>query len=182
MITSVIIFSLLALLLGLVLGYAAIIFKVDGNPVVDRINAVLPQTQCGQCGYPGCKPYAEAISKGEALINQCPPGGQEGVDALASLLGYETIPLSTEHGMEKSERVARIDENLCIGCTLCIKACPVDAIVGAPKVMTTVIARECTGCELCLPACPVDCIDMLEVAESAEDFILPMAHKKELHA
>jgi electron transport complex protein RnfB len=164
-------FSLLALCLlfasfGLLLGYAAVRFRVDGHPLAERIDALLPQTQCGQCRYPGCRPYAEAIAKGEADINRCPPGGDEGVKALADLLGLEPKPLDAQHATEKSERVARIDERLCIGCTLCIQACPVDAILGAPKFMHTVIASECTGCELCIAPCPVDCITMMPVEES----------------
>ena len=168
---SILIFSLLSLGLGLILGYAAIEFKVVGNPLVDQIDSILPQTQCGQCNYPGCRPYAEAIAKGEAPINQCPPGGQEGVDALAALLNVDTLPLNEEHGETKPQRVAIIDEAVCIGCTLCIQACPVDAIVGASKVMTTVIAKECTGCDLCLPVCPVDCIDMVEVTPNFDSFV-----------
>ena len=150
----------IALVLGAVLGFASIKFKVEGDPLVEKIDAILPQTQCGQCGYPGCKPYAEAIAKGEAEINQCPPGGEEGIRKLADLLGREFKPLSEEHGVEKPKSVAVIDENTCIGCTLCIQACPVDAIVGASKLMHVVIDPLCTGCELCVPACPVDCIVM----------------------
>ena len=171
LIDSVVIFSLLALTLGLILGYAAIRFKVEGNPLVDQIDAILPQTQCGQCNYPGCRPYAEAIASGEAPINQCPPGGQEGVDALAELLDVETLSLNEEHGQTKPEHVVTIDEQLCIGCTLCIQACPVDAIVGASKVMTTVIAKECTGCDLCIPVCPVDCIYIREIKPTLSSYI-----------
>lgn len=171
MITSILVFASLAFLLGAILKYSSIIFKVKGNPLVDKIEAILPQTQCGQCGYAGCRPYAEAIAKGEALINQCPPGGQEGVDSLADLLGVETLDLSADFGKEKPKRVAFIREAECIGCTLCIQACPVDAIVGAAKLMTTVIASECTGCDLCVPLCPVDCIDMLEVNPDAKDYL-----------
>jgi electron transport complex protein RnfB len=131
---------------------------------VEKIDAILPQTQCGQCGYPGCKPYAEAISKGDADINRCPPGGEEGVKRLAELLGVEPKPLG--EGLEhKPKSVAVIDEALCIGCTLCIQACPVDAIVGAAKQMHTVVADECTGCELCIQPCPVDCIRMEVIHE-----------------
>ncbi|WP_428086331.1 electron transport complex subunit RsxB [Candidatus Thioglobus sp.] len=162
MIESVVIFSALTLLLGSILGYAAIRFKVKGNPLVDQIDAILPQTQCGQCDYPGCRPYAQALAKGEAQINQCPPGGQEGADALAELLDVEMLDLNAEHGETKAHHVVYVDEKLCIGCTLCIQACPVDAFVGASKVMTTVIARECTGCDLCIPVCPVDCIYIRE--------------------
>ncbi len=129
-------------------------------PMVERIDALLPQTQCGQCDYPGCRPYAEAIVAGEADINQCPPGGDAGIRALARLLGRSPKPLDTSHGEHKEKAVARIDESVCIGCTLCIQACPVDAILGAAKLMHTVIEDECTGCELCLPPCPVDCIRM----------------------
>ncbi|SFV67863.1 Electron transport complex protein RnfB [hydrothermal vent metagenome] len=161
--TAIIVFTILSFILGIVLVFSAKYFKVDGNPMVDKINAILPQTQCGQCNYPGCKPYAEAIANEEAPINQCPPGGQEGVDELANLLGIETLPLNEENGIEKPKQVAVIIEDQCIGCTLCIQACPVDAIVGASKVMTTVIADECTGCDLCLPPCPVDCIKMVDV-------------------
>jgi electron transport complex protein RnfB len=125
---------------------------------VETIDAVLPQTQCGQCGYPGCRPYADAIASGEAPINQCPPGGDEVIAELALLLNQPVIPLNSAHGTATPPVVARIDEEACIGCTLCIDACPVDAIVGARKMMHTVITAECTGCALCLPPCPVDCI------------------------
>ena len=142
------------------MGYTS---KVKGSPLVDQIDAILPQTQCNQCDFPGCRPYAEALANGDAEINQCPPGGQEGADALAELLGVEVLLLNKEHGETKPKRIALVDEKVCIGCTLCIKACPVDAFVGSSKVMTQVITQECTGCDLCLPVCPVDCIDMIEI-------------------
>ena len=145
---------------GLILGYSSIRLRVVDDPLVDKIDALLPQSQCGQCNYPGCRPYAAAIAKGEADINQCPPGGEEGVKLLADLLGLQAKPLNPELGIAKSKRTAVIDEEKCIGCTLCIQACPVDAILGAPKFMHTVIQSECTGCDLCLPPCPVDCIVM----------------------
>jgi electron transport complex protein RnfB len=160
----------LALALGAVLGYSSLKFKVEGDPLVDKIDAILPQTQCGQCGFPGCKPYAQAIAAGEADINQCPPGGEAGVKALADLLGVEPKPLNAEHGQPKPKAVAVIDENLCIGCTLCIQACPVDAILGAAKQMHTVIASECTGCELCIAPCPVDCITMQTIEEKVDNW------------
>lgn len=128
---------------------------------VRRIDALLPQTQCRLCGYPGCRPYAEAIAAGRADINQCPPGGDDGARELAALLGVAYKPVDPRFGAAKPPAVAVIDEPVCIGCTLCIQACPVDAIVGAAKLMHTVIARDCTGCELCLPPCPVDCIRMV---------------------
>jgi len=165
MLTALLVMIGLALFLGLVLGFSAIKFKVEDNPLVQKIDAILPQTQCGQCSFPGCKPYATAIAKGEADINQCPPGGEEGIRKLAELLGVEAKPLNAEHGVPKPKSVAVIDENLCIGCTLCIQACPVDAILGAAKHMHTIIAQECTGCELCLPPCPVDCIRMEPIQE-----------------
>jgi electron transport complex protein RnfB len=136
--------------------------KSEGKSLAEQIDAVLPQTQCTQCDFDGCKPYSGAIVSGEAEINQCPPGGQDGVAALAELLGRQSLPLNETHGETKPRRVAIVDEKACIGCTLCIKACPVDAFVGSSKVMTQVIAKECTGCDLCLPVCPVDCIDMIE--------------------
>jgi Na+-translocating ferredoxin:NAD+ oxidoreductase subunit B len=148
-----------AFICGGLLGYASVKFKVEGNPVVDQINQILPQTQCGQCGHPGCKPYAEAIVNGEP-INRCPPGGDAGIKALAELLDVEVLELDQECGEESLPRVALIIEEECIGCTKCIQACPVDAIVGAAKQMHTVIASECTGCDLCVPPCPVDCIEM----------------------
>jgi electron transport complex protein RnfB len=131
---------------------------MDTISLADRIDALLPQTQCEKCGFHGCRPYAEAIARGEAQINQCPPGGAAGIRKLADLLGREPLPLNPEHGVEKPRTLARIAEADCIGCTKCIQACPVDAIVGAAKLMHTVIADDCTGCELCVPACPVDCI------------------------
>ena len=124
------------------------------------INAVLPQTQCRLCGYSGCRPYADAIAAGHAPINQCPPGGDEVIAELAAMLDKPALPLSSAHGIAVVPAVARIEEAACIGCTLCLDACPVDAIVGARKLMHTVIAAECTGCALCLPPCPVDCIVM----------------------
>jgi electron transport complex protein RnfB len=129
-----------------------------GQVPADAIDALLPQTQCGQCGYSGCRPYADAIADGNAAINQCPPGGDETIAELSVLLGRPALPLNTAHGTATAPAAARIDETTCIGCTLCIDACPVDAIVGARKLMHTIIAAECTGCALCLPPCPVDCI------------------------
>lgn len=130
-----------------------------------RIDALLPQTQCTQCGYDGCRPYAEAIARGEADIDQCPPGGDAGIAKLAALLDRAVKPLNPAHGEHRPPQVACIDEALCIGCVKCIHACPVDAIVGASKFMHTVIAAWCTGCELCIPPCPVDCISLAPVAE-----------------
>ena len=156
----------LAAAFGALLGFAAEKFKTEGNPIADEINNILPQTQCGQCGYPGCRPYAEAIANGEA-INKCPPGGEAGVQALADLLDLEPLPLDAEHGeAKKVTTVAFIREDECIGCTKCIQACPVDAILGAAKQMHTVIISECTGCDLCVEPCPVDCIDMIAQEES----------------
>ena len=156
----------LAAAFGALLGFAAEKFKTEGNPIADEINNILPQTQCGQCGYPGCRPYAEAIASGEA-INKCPPGGEAGVQALADLLDLEPLPLDEEHGeAKKVTTVAFIREDECIGCTKCIQACPVDAILGAAKQMHTVIISECTGCDLCVEPCPVDCIDMIAQEES----------------
>jgi electron transport complex protein RnfB len=152
----------LALAFGALLGFAAIRFKVEGNPIVDQIDSLLPQTQCGQCGHPGCRPYAEGIASGED-INKCPPGGEATIQALADLLDVEPMSLDAEHGTEKAKQVAIIREDECIGCTKCIQACPVDAILGAAKHMHTVIESECTGCDLCVEPCPVDCIDMVEV-------------------
>lgn len=153
----------LAALFGAVLGFAAVKFKVEGDPIVDQIDALLPQTQCGQCGHPGCRPYAQAIANGEA-INKCPPGGQSTINALADLLDVEAPSLDSEHGEESPvKKVAFIREDECIGCTKCLQACPVDAILGAAKQMHTIIADECTGCDLCVEPCPVDCIDMIPV-------------------
>ena len=163
MLSAILIMALGAVVLGAALGYASIKFKVEGNPLVEKIEAILPQTQCGQCGYPGCKPYAEAIAEGEAEINLCPPGGQEGVAKLADLLGREVKPLDAE---EKPKQVAIIDEQTCIGCTLCIQACPVDAILGSAKHLHAVLQTECTGCELCVAPCPVDCIAMVPVPKT----------------
>ncbi len=142
-------------------------FKVKGNQLVDQIDAILPQTQCGQCGFPGCKPYATAIAEGRADINQCPPGGEEGIYELADLLGVEFKPFSAETVL-KPKSVAFVDENLCIGCTLCLPACPVDAISGTSKQMHTIIAPLCTGCELCVAPCPVDCISMIPLPQTTQ--------------
>jgi len=160
----------LSLIIGVALGISAIKFKVDGDPIIEKIDSILPQTQCGQCGYPGCKPYATAIANGNADINQCPPGGDDGIHKLADLLGVDYKPLNEEHGVPKPKSVAIIDEKICIGCTLCIQACPVDAILGSAKHMHTIIEKECTGCELCLAPCPVDCIEMVPIKETTENW------------
>lgn len=138
------------------------LIKDSGPSLADQIEDLLPQTQCTKCGYPACRPYAEAIANGGAAINQCPPGGAEGVARLAALLGRLVIPLNPANGLERPRPVALIDEALCIGCTLCIQACPVDAILGAAKQMHTVLPELCTGCDLCVAPCPVDCIAMVE--------------------
>jgi electron transport complex protein RnfB len=163
MLTAILALTALAVAFGLLLGYAAVRFKVESDPILDKIDAILPQTQCGQCGFPGCRPYAEAIAGGEADINRCPPGGETVIFALADLLGIDPKPLDAEVGEEKPKTVAVIDEQICIGCTLCIQACPVDAILGAAKQMHTVIESECTGCHLCVEPCPVDCISMVPI-------------------
>lgn len=175
--------TVFAIICGGLLGYASIKYKVDGNPIVDQINDILPQTQCGQCGHPGCKPYAEAIANGEA-INRCPPGGEAGIKALADLLDLTVIELDDSCGEETPTRVAVIREDECIGCTKCIQACPVDAIVGAAKLMHTVITDECTGCDLCVPPCPVDCIDMplLQPAIDSWKTPSPRANNKNITA
>lgn len=166
MLSAILALAALAAVSGLILGYVAIRFKVEGDPLVDKVDAILPQTQCGQCSFPGCRPYATAIANGEADINQCPPGGEATIAALAELLGLDPKPLNAEHGAVKPKMVAIIDEARCIGCTLCIQACPVDAILGTTKQMHTVILSECTGCELCVAPCPVDCIDMVPIKEN----------------
>ncbi|MET4693330.1 electron transport complex subunit RsxB [Endozoicomonas lisbonensis] len=164
----------LALIFGAILGFASVRFKVEGNPIVDQINELLPQTQCGQCGHPGCRPYAEAIANGEA-INRCPPGGQATINALADLLDVEAEPLDAESGVEKPVSVAFIREAECIGCTKCLQACPVDAILGAAKQMHTILSDECTGCDLCVEPCPVNCIEMrpIEVTTKTWRWELP---------
>ena len=166
--------ALLALTFGWLLGYSAIRFRVEGDPIVDNIDALLPQTQCGQCGFAGCRPYAEAIATEEVDINLCPPGGETTMIALADLLGKDPVPLDDTEAVAKPKALAVINEQECIGCTLCIQACPVDAIVGAAKQMHTVIADHCTGCELCLPPCPVECIDMVPITVAMENWKWPL--------
>jgi electron transport complex protein RnfB len=169
--TAVAAIAVLAAVFGLLLGYTAIRFRVEGDPVADQIDGLLPQTQCGQCGYPGCRPYAEALAKGEAEINQCVPGGEATVLALADLLGKD--PVALDEAAVKPKAVAVIDDKECIGCTLCLQACPVDAILGAAKQLHGIIASECTGCELCLPPCPVECIHMLPIPQELTNWRWP---------
>lgn len=180
MLTAILTLSALAVFCGLLLGYASIHFKVEDDPVVDQIDSLLPQTQCGQCGYPGCRPYAQAIAAVEADINHCPPGGETTIAALADLLGREPKPLDSEWE-QKPKAIAVIDENHCIGCTFCIQACPVDAILGAAKHLHTVIAAECTGCELCIAPCPVDCIEMVPMPPKVATWKWPFPHEKRNH-
>lgn len=165
---AVIAIAILAALFGAILGFASIRFKVEADPIVDQIDAILPQTQCGQCGYPGCRPYAEAIANGDS-INKCPPGGQATIEKLADLMGVEAQ--ESAHDLEgKVKTVAFIHEDMCIGCTKCIQACPVDAIVGGTKALHTVIKDECTGCDLCVAPCPTDCIEMIPLTTTPESW------------
>ncbi|ANS84827.1 Electron transport complex subunit B [Vibrio scophthalmi] len=158
---AVIAIAVLAAVFGAILGFASIRFKVEADPIVDQIDEILPQTQCGQCGYPGCRPYAQAIANGDA-INKCPPGGQATIEKLAGLMGVEAT--ESAHDLDSAVKtVAFIHEDMCIGCTKCIQACPVDAIVGGTKALHTVIKDECTGCDLCVAPCPTDCIEMIPV-------------------
>lgn len=173
MLFGILAFIALASVFGLVLGYAAIAFKVESSPVVEQIDALLPQTQCGQCSFAGCHPYAEAIAAGEAPINLCPPGGENLIQSLADLLDVEVLPMDDEEDSFQGPTVAIIIEETCIGCTLCIQACPVDAILGAAKQMHTVIESECTGCELCVAPCPVDCIEMVPVKQTVKNWRWP---------
>ncbi len=179
MLTALLIFLGLALLFGSLLGYAAIRFKIEGNPVAESIDQILPQTQCGQCSFPGCKPYAEALAKdvennsNETAVNLCVPGGTEVMILISEITVRE--PKEMDAGAEEKaiKITAFIDEDLCIGCTLCIKACPVDSIMGATKLMHTVIQKECTGCEKCIPVCPVDCIEMLPEDATQQNWSWP---------
>ncbi|BAP56461.1 electron transport complex, RnfABCDGE type, B subunit [Thioploca ingrica] len=160
---AIVVIGGLALLFGLLLGYAAGYFKIEGDPFVEQIEMLLPQSQCGKCGYPGCHPYAQAIANQEADINLCLPGGEITRHTLAELLNQDPNALSAEKPLEEIKILAVIEESQCIGCTLCIQACPVDAILGASRQMHTVLAQECTGCELCVAPCPVNCIQMVSV-------------------
>ncbi len=159
-ITAVGVAAALAATIGLALGWAASRLAPDDGTLVAQIDALLPQTQCGQCQFPGCRPYAEAIAHAQADIDRCPPGGDDTARALAALLDRQARPVNPAYGVRKPAQVAWIDEGRCIGCARCLPACPVDAIVGAARQMHTVIADQCTGCELCLPPCPVDCIEL----------------------
>jgi electron transport complex protein RnfB len=158
--TAVLTIAVIAMLAGIGLSFASRRLPSDPGDLVEQVNDLLPQTQCAQCGYPGCRPYAAAVVENDAAINLCPPGGEETIRRLAELLGREAIALAES----VVPSVAVIDESLCIGCTHCRNACPVDAIVGAHQLMHTVIESECTGCELCIAPCPVDCISMRPLA------------------
>jgi len=159
----------LAAAVGALLGRVSDRMAPDAPSIAERIDALLPQTQCGRCTYAGCRPYAEAIAAGEADINRCPPGGDTTLRALATLLGREPRPLDPQVGPAQPRQVAWIDETRCIGCARCLAPCPVDAIVGARNLAHTVIADHCTGCELCLPPCPVDCIELHPVGVAPGD-------------
>jgi electron transport complex protein RnfB len=159
--TAVVTITVIALVAGLILSYASSRLPADRDPLVAKVDKLLPQTQCAQCGYPGCRPYATAIVEENAAINLCTPGGHETMQRLADLLGRDPAPLAVAPA---DAALAVVDEALCIGCTYCREVCPVDAIVGAHQFMHTVIDSECTGCELCVPRCPVDCISMVHAA------------------
>ncbi|SMY16867.1 electron transport complex subunit RsxB [Photobacterium aquimaris] len=165
---AAIVLAVLAAIFGIILGFASVRFKVEADPIVEQIDAILPQTQCGQCGFPGCRPYAEAIANGE-IINKCPPGGQATIEKLADLMGVE-VPQASDNVTNSIKKVAFIHEDMCIGCTKCIQACPVDAIVGGTKAIHTVIKDECTGCDLCVSPCPTDCIEMIPVEETPDNW------------
>lgn len=161
---AIISLSILGLVFGALLGYASRRFKVEEDPIVEQIDELLPQSQCGQCGYPGCRPYADAVGNHGEMINKCAPGGEQTMLKLATLLNVEPQPVDGGEEAKAPERkVAWIDESNCIGCTKCIQACPVDAIVGATRAMHTVLTDLCTGCDLCVAPCPTDCIEMRPV-------------------
>ncbi len=186
LLSALVAFGVLAGSIGAILAVAAMKFKVESNPLlVDQIDALLPQTQCGECGHPGCRPYARAIAEGDA-INKCPPGGQPTVQALADLLGVKAVTLDLVEGVKAElKRVAYIREDECIGCTKCLAACPTDAILGAAKSMHTVIVDECTGCDLCVEPCPVDCIDMLLIQQTPSSWrweLPPPSHRQMVNA
>ncbi|WP_107852874.1 electron transport complex subunit RsxB [Oceanimonas marisflavi] len=165
---AIIVLALLALIFGLMLGFAAVRFRVESDPIVEQLDELLPQTQCGQCGYPGCRPYAEAVANGDD-INKCVPGGDATMRKMADLMGVEPQPMG-EEAAEPVKKVAFIHEDMCIGCTKCIQACPVDAIVGSTKALHTVIVSECTGCDLCVDPCPTDCIEMVPVKVTPDNW------------
>ena len=185
MLYALIITILMALLLGCVIGYASIRLKIAENPIVEKIDHILPQIQCGQCGFLGCKPYAEAIANGDADINRCVPGGDDVIMQLADLLGKEVIPMAMDYVPDQIiSGPAFITESECIGCTRCIQVCPVDAIVGAAKQMHTVIKTQCTECGLCVASCPVDCIELKPVLEDIDHWKwkLPASGKQDHQA
>lgn len=165
--TALIVIAVLSMIFGAILGFASTKLKVEADPIVDKIDAILPQSQCGQCGYPGCKPYAEAVANGD-VITKCVPGGQPVVVKIAELIGVE-VP-QTDDATEPEIKVALIHEAMCIGCTKCIQACPVDAIIGTNKALHTVIPDLCTGCELCVSPCPTDCITMEKVEKDIDNW------------
>ncbi|ELY2735211.1 electron transport complex subunit RsxB [Cronobacter dublinensis] len=167
---AVVALTLLALLFGMLLGYASRRFAAEEDPVVDQVDELLPQSQCGQCGYPGCRPYAEAVANNGEQINRCVPGGEPVMQKIATLLNVEPQPLDGETAAEPVRMLAVIDEPNCIGCTKCIQACPVDAIVGATRAMHTVMSDLCTGCNLCVDPCPTQCIELRPAATTTDNW------------
>ncbi|MBS0855062.1 MULTISPECIES: electron transport complex subunit RsxB [unclassified Tatumella] len=168
---AIVALSILALMFGALLGYASRRFRVEEDPIVEQIDELLPQSQCGQCGYPGCRPYADAVGNQGEMINKCAPGGEQTILKLAALLNVDPQPIDGDESAKSPEaKVAWIDEANCIGCTKCIQACPVDAIVGSTRAMHTVLTDLCTGCDLCVAPCPTDCIEMRPVATTTANW------------